>query len=75
MFFINKMNIMYPHALTERVLVSWNIVYAGVVPFICLVAWLSVARAGVHQFHVTILGLPIRWDLLSSDGFIRGADN
>ncbi len=43
--------------------------------FICLVAWLSVARAGVHQFHVTILGLLIRWDLLSSDGFIRGADN
>jgi hypothetical protein len=64
MFFINNINILYPHTLHERVPVSWNIIYAGVVPFICLVVWLAIARSSVHKFHVTILGLLIR--LLSS---------
>ncbi|KAI9048822.1 hypothetical protein LZ554_007653 [Drepanopeziza brunnea f. sp. 'monogermtubi'] len=41
MFFINNINIQYPHALVERVPVKWGIV------------------AGVHKFHVTILGLLI----------------
>jgi len=59
MFFINNINILYPHALIERVPVSWNIFYSGIVPGICLVIWLSVSRAGVHKFHVTILGLLI----------------
>jgi diacylglycerol diphosphate phosphatase / phosphatidate phosphatase len=65
MFFVNNINILYPHALQERVPVSWNIFYAGVVPFICLVIWLAIARASVHKFHVTILGLLIRLALLS----------
>ncbi|PMD15788.1 acid phosphatase/Vanadium-dependent haloperoxidase [Hyaloscypha hepaticicola] len=59
MFFINNINLLYPHALKERMPVSWNIFYAGVVPFICLVVWLAIARASVHKFHVTILGLLI----------------
>ncbi|KAH8760299.1 phosphatidic acid phosphatase type 2/haloperoxidase [Hyaloscypha finlandica] len=59
MFFINNINIHYPHALQERVPVLWNIFYAGVVPFICLVIWLAIARANIHKFHVTILGLLI----------------
>jgi diacylglycerol diphosphate phosphatase/phosphatidate phosphatase len=60
MFFINNININYPHALQERVPVSWNIIYAGIVPAVCIVIWLSIARADVHKFHVTILGLAIR---------------
>jgi diacylglycerol diphosphate phosphatase/phosphatidate phosphatase len=68
MFFINNINILYPHALSERVPVSWNIFYAGVVPFICLVIWLAVARASVHKFHVTILGLLIRFVLSLVEG-------
>lgn len=59
MFFINNININYPHALQERVPVSWNIIYAGIVPAVFIVIWLSIARAEVHKFHVTILGLAI----------------
>lgn len=59
MFFINNINIMYPHALVERVPVSWNIMYAVAVPLVCLVLWLSISRATLHKFHVSILGLLI----------------
>jgi len=59
MFFINNINISYPHALQERVPVSWNIIYAGIVPAVSIVIWLSIARSEVHKFHVTILGLAI----------------
>jgi hypothetical protein len=71
MFFINNINLLYPHALKERVPVSWNIFYAGVVPFICLVVWLAIARASVHKFHVTILGLLIRLIFSLHLGFQR----
>jgi diacylglycerol diphosphate phosphatase/phosphatidate phosphatase len=57
MFFINNINIMYPHALVERVPVSWNILYAVGAPLVTLVAWLLVSKASLHKFHVTILGL------------------
>jgi diacylglycerol diphosphate phosphatase/phosphatidate phosphatase len=60
MFFINNINIQYPHALVERVPVSWNIVYAAGVPFATLFIVLAATRASVHKFHVTILGLSIR---------------
>jgi diacylglycerol diphosphate phosphatase/phosphatidate phosphatase len=60
MFFINNINIMYPHALVERVPVSWNIAYAVGVPLLSLIVWLSVSRASLHKFHVSILGLLIR---------------
>lgn len=59
MFFINNINIMYPHAMVERVPVTWNIIYAVGVPLICLVVWLSASRASFHKFHVSILGLLI----------------
>merc|ERR1712093_845618 len=49
MFFISNINIQYPHALKERVPVTWGIFYGSVVPLICLVIWLGVSRAGVHQ--------------------------
>lgn len=61
MFFLNNINIQYPHALVERVPVSWNIIYAGVVPLGVLILWLVVSRAGVHQIHVTILGFFIAY--------------
>jgi diacylglycerol diphosphate phosphatase/phosphatidate phosphatase len=60
MFFINNINILYPHAEKERVPPGWNIVYAGGIPLIILALSLGVTRSGVHKFHVTILGLFIR---------------
>jgi len=59
MFFINNINIQYPHAAVERVPVPWNIAYAGGVPFVCLIIWLSATKATLHKFHVTILGFLI----------------
>lgn len=56
MFFINDLHILYPHALVERVSVLWNIIYAGIIPFLCLIAWLGVTRSSLHKFHVTLLG-------------------
>ncbi|KAF8850112.1 acid phosphatase/Vanadium-dependent haloperoxidase [Acephala macrosclerotiorum] len=59
MFFINNINLQYPHALVERVPVPWNIAYAGGIPFIVLILWLSVTKASLHKFHVTLLGFLI----------------
>ncbi|KAI6712309.1 hypothetical protein JHW43_005166 [Diplocarpon mali] len=59
MFFINNINIQYPHTLAERVPVRWGVFYGAIVPLIVLVLWLSLSRAAVHKFHVTILGLLI----------------
>ncbi|KAK6602151.1 pap2 domain protein [Botrytis cinerea] len=56
MFFINNINIQYPHALVERVPVGWNLIYAGVIPCITLAIWLGISRANLHKCHVTILG-------------------
>jgi len=53
------MNLLYPHALIERVPVSWNIFYAAGVPLVCLILWLLISRSSIHKFHVTILGLLI----------------
>jgi hypothetical protein len=64
MFFINNINIMYPHALVERVPVSWNILYAVGAPLVTLAAWLLLSKASLHKFHVTILGLLVRSVLL-----------
>ncbi|CZR59918.1 related to diacylglycerol pyrophosphate phosphatase [Phialocephala subalpina] len=59
MFFINNINLQYPHALVERVPVPWNIAYAGGIPFIVLIIWLLVTKASLHKFHVTLLGFLI----------------
>ncbi|KAG0645806.1 putative diacylglycerol pyrophosphate phosphatase 1 [Hyphodiscus hymeniophilus] len=56
MFFLNNLNIQYPHALVERVPVGWNMIYAGAVPLLTLVLFLGLSRASLHKFHVTILG-------------------
>ncbi|TGO34466.1 hypothetical protein BHYA_0196g00220 [Botrytis hyacinthi] len=56
MFFINNINIQYPHALVERVPVGWNLIYAGVIPCITLAVWLGISRANLHKYHVTMLG-------------------
>jgi diacylglycerol diphosphate phosphatase/phosphatidate phosphatase len=61
MFLLSNPNIQYPHTLVERVSMAWNIVYAGVVPLVILILWLAMSRAGIHQFHVTILGFFIAY--------------
>ena len=61
MFFINNINLQYPHALVERVSVGWNFVYAGGVPLVTLIISLGILRADGHKFHVTILGFFIAY--------------
>jgi len=56
MFTLNNINLHYPYALVERVPVSWNIVFAGVIPFIVLSLWLAVSRSSAHKVQVTLLG-------------------
>lgn len=61
LFSLRNLDIQYPHALVERVTVTWNIIYAGVVPLLILILWLAASRVGIHQFHVTILGFFISY--------------
>jgi diacylglycerol diphosphate phosphatase/phosphatidate phosphatase len=56
MFFINNINIQYPHALQERVPVTWNLIYAGAIPCATLALWLGISKANLHKWHVTMLG-------------------
>ncbi|KAL3421647.1 pap2 domain protein [Phlyctema vagabunda] len=65
MFTLNNINIQYPHALVERVPVTWNLIYAGLIPLGTLFFCLAVTRASVHKFHVTILGFFISLALSS----------
>lgn len=66
MFFLNNLNIQYPHALVERVSVGWNLVYAGAVPLVILVVFLTLSKANLHKFHVTVLGFFIAYSYLLS---------
>ncbi|KAI1499915.1 PAP2 superfamily protein [Biscogniauxia marginata] len=59
MFFINNLNIAFPHAEVERVPVYLNIVYAAFIPLAVLLLYNSAARASFHKHHNTILGLAI----------------
>ncbi|CCU74860.1 diacylglycerol pyrophosphate phosphatase [Blumeria hordei DH14] len=59
MFFINNINLQYPHAAVERVSVSRNVLYAGLIPLLVLFAWLGIERASLHKLNVTILGFLI----------------
>lgn len=61
MFSLRNLDIQYPHALVERVPVTWNIIYAGVIPLVILILWLAISRDGVHKFHVTLLGFFIAY--------------
>jgi diacylglycerol diphosphate phosphatase / phosphatidate phosphatase len=65
MFSLRNLSIQYPHALVERVSSGWNIIYAGIVPLVILILWLVALRAGVHQFHVTLLGFFIAYIYLA----------
>jgi diacylglycerol diphosphate phosphatase/phosphatidate phosphatase len=56
MFFLNNLNLQYPHALVERVSVGWNFFYAGAVPLFMLILCLGLSKANLHKFHVTLLG-------------------
>jgi diacylglycerol diphosphate phosphatase/phosphatidate phosphatase len=66
MFFLNNLNIQYPHATIERVSVGWNIFYAGVIPFLTLILFLGLSKASLHKFHVTFLGFFIAYAHLPS---------
>ncbi|RKF54453.1 Diacylglycerol pyrophosphate phosphatase 1 [Golovinomyces cichoracearum] len=59
MFFVNNLNLLYPHTLVERVSVTRNIIYAGFVPLLILIIWLGAKRSSLHKCNVTILGFLI----------------
>lgn len=59
MFYINNHDLLFPHALKERVSVTWNIIYAGFIPLVVLIIWLMIHRCSSHQFNVTLLGFLI----------------
>ncbi|OTB14648.1 hypothetical protein K445DRAFT_134380 [Daldinia sp. EC12] len=59
MFYINNLNISFPHAEIERVPVWLNFVYALFIPLGFLLLYNSLARASFHKHHSAILGLAI----------------
>ncbi|KAI2617330.1 acid phosphatase/Vanadium-dependent haloperoxidase [Hypomontagnella submonticulosa] len=65
MFYINNLNISFPHAEVERVPVWLNFVYALFVPLGVLLLYNSFTRASFHKHHSTILGLAIALILAS----------
>lgn len=65
MFYINNLNIAFPHAEVERVPVWLNIVYAAGVPLVLVIVYNSITRASFHKHHNTILGLAIALILTS----------
>ena len=65
MFSLDDRSKSYPYALVQRVSVRMNLIYAGLVPGVIILAWAAVLRLGVHQTHVTILGLFISHALAS----------
>ncbi|KAI1171114.1 PAP2 superfamily protein [Nemania sp. FL0916] len=65
MFYINNLDIAYPHAAIERVPVWLNIVYAAGVPLVLVIIYNSITRASFHKHHNAILGLAIALILTS----------
>lgn len=65
MFSLDDLSISYPHALHERVPVTWCMICAGLLPLVILVVWALVFRPGTHSAHVTVLGLFISLALSS----------
>ena len=57
MFSLDDLAISYPHAVVQRVPSLWNVIYAGIIPLVIIVLWAAAFRPGLHQAHVTILGL------------------
>jgi diacylglycerol diphosphate phosphatase / phosphatidate phosphatase len=65
MFYINNLDISFPHAEVERVPVGMNFVYALFIPLGFLLVYNFVAKASFHKHHSTILGLAISLILAS----------
>lgn len=65
MFYINNLDIAFPHAEIERVPVWLNVVYAAFVPLGLVIIYNSITRASFHKHHSTILGLAIALILTS----------
>ncbi|KAI1074244.1 acid phosphatase/Vanadium-dependent haloperoxidase [Whalleya microplaca] len=59
MFYINNLNIAFPHAIHERVPVWLNFVYALFIPLAVLLLYNGLTRASFHKHHNTILGLAV----------------
>nr|WID94089.1 diacylglycerol pyrophosphate phosphatase 1 [Trichoderma rhododendri] len=59
MFFINDLQISYPHAEHERVTVPLNFVYALFIPLGILIAFNVLTRASTHKHEATYLSLAI----------------
>ncbi|CAI4220105.1 unnamed protein product [Parascedosporium putredinis] len=59
MFFINDLNISYPHAEVERVPVTMNFVYALFIPLGILILSNFIARSPAHKHEVTYLSFAI----------------
>ncbi|PKS11304.1 hypothetical protein jhhlp_003066 [Lomentospora prolificans] len=59
MFFINDLNISYPHAEVERVPVTMNFVYALFIPLGVLILYNLIARSPAHKHEVTYLSFAI----------------
>ncbi|CAK7235302.1 hypothetical protein SBRCBS47491_009247 [Sporothrix bragantina] len=66
LFFVNDLNISYPHAEIERVPVSMNFVYALFVPLFLILLYNSAFGSHVHKHHVSILGIAIALVLAST---------
>ncbi|KAI1758021.1 PAP2 superfamily protein [Xylaria castorea] len=65
MFYINNLNIAFPHAEVERVPVWLNIIYAAAVPLVLVIVYNGITRASFHKHHNTIIGLAIALILTS----------
>lgn len=57
MFSLDDRSKSYPHAPVERVPTAWMFAYGGGLSLLVILAWALVARPGLHQAHVSILGL------------------
>ncbi|KAJ5407677.1 hypothetical protein N7509_001560 [Penicillium cosmopolitanum] len=65
MFSLDNKSIQYPFAVHERVPVIWAVFYAGVIPFLIILAWSAVLHPGAQRTQVTILGLLVALMLTS----------
>lgn len=59
MFSLDDRSKSYPHTLNERVPGQWMFASGGGFPLLVVIAWALIARPGLHQAHVSILGLLI----------------
>lgn len=66
MFFVNDLNISFPHAEHERVPVTMNFVYSLFTPIFIIVLYNAATGASVHKHHVSVLGIAIAIVLTST---------